>query len=114
MTSRPQQIRTPTGLRYGEAGALEEAQRGAPLPDNRGGPGPASAGGPAGAPPGVPDVFGPTARPNEPITAGAAEGAGTTNLEPDLPQDPAEMLRAIYLQHPSPGIRRLLEKATGR
>ena len=58
-----QAISTPTGLPYGEAGALAEAQRQAPLPAT-----------PAPLP--ITDLDAPTARPNEPVTAGAPFGPG--------------------------------------
>lgn len=57
--------RTPTGLPYGEAGALTEAQRAAPLPES----------GPSAAPP-PPKLSEPTANPGQPVTAGAALGPG--------------------------------------
>ena len=60
-----------------------------------------------------PDVFGPTGRPNEPLTAGAPAGPGGNRLG-ILPDDPVEFLRAVYLQYPSQGLRRLIETANER
>lgn len=108
MTSREQPVDAPTGLRYGEKKQLEDAQRVVPLPDNT-----TTASPPSAAPTRQverPDVFAPTARRSEPLTAGAAEGPGPADLSM-LPPDPVSVLRAIYLQYPSPGIRRLLERS---
>lgn len=69
-----QPVRTPTGMGYGEAGALAEAQRAAPLPQ--------SPGGAEGADVPTPDLaellgFGEaTQEPGTPVTAGADGGAG--------------------------------------
>lgn len=59
-TDDKQPIRTPTGLPYGEAGAITAAQQQAPLP----------------ASPAPPKLSEPSARPDQPVTAGAAAGAG--------------------------------------
>ena len=59
-----QPMRAPTGLPYGEAGALMQAQRQAPLPES----------GPQTTPP--PTLAEPTQRPGQPVTAGAAAGPG--------------------------------------
>lgn len=64
-TQQTQPIRTPTGLPYGEAGALQEAQRAAPLPEA----------GPQAAP-APPKLSEPTTNPGQPVTAGAALGLG--------------------------------------
>jgi hypothetical protein len=60
-----QPVRTPTGLPYGEAGALTASQQQAPLPES----GPATS-----APP--PKLSEPTGNPGQPVTAGAALGPG--------------------------------------
>lgn len=65
-TDDKQPIRTPTGLPYGEAGALADSQRVAPLPE--------SDPRPQVAPP--PLLSEPTQNPGQPVTAGAALGAG--------------------------------------
>lgn len=110
--SGEQPVRVPTGGDFGARKQLESMQQSFPLPATGGGsapPAPAAAGGGGSAPMPMPmpvDVFGPTQRPDEPLTAGAGpEGVGM------LPPDPAELLRAIYLRYPSPGTRRLLEYA---
>lgn len=92
-----------TGLPYGENKRLNELQ--APLASETG----SQAATPASQPVQRPQIFAPTDRPNEPITAGAAAGAGPTQRGL-LPDDPAMFLRAVYLQYPSPGLRRLLER----
>ena len=75
---------------------------------------PGPAGGQPLSPVTRPDVFGPTQRPNEPLTAGAAYGPGPTAVENLLPDDPAMLLRAVHMQFPSPGTREMLEKITAR
>lgn len=109
-----QATQVPTGLPFGQRGALEAAQDAAPLPTGApiqqvapAGPGGAPGGG--GPPVSLPDVFGATGRPAEPLTAGAAAGAGPMEMGL-LPDDPAMLLRAIATQYPAPGIRRLLER----
>lgn len=75
-----QPMSAPTGLPYGEAGALMDAQRGAPM---------------AATPPiPRPDLTGlsaPTANPDQPITAGApvGEGPGPEVLTTRPPGQPA-------------------------
>ncbi len=103
--SKKQPIRVPTGGAYGEAKAATEQQQGAPIAGGTVGP----QGGSGGeAPPGGgaglegPGLFGPTKRPNEPITAGAM---GLPD-QPMLTSD--ELLRIIYSKRPSPYIARLL------
>lgn len=65
-TQQTQPVRTPTGLPYGEAGALQDAQRAAPLPEAQ----------PAQAAPAPPRLSEPTTNPSQPVTAGAALGPG--------------------------------------
>jgi hypothetical protein len=106
MTSREQAVRAPTGLPYGQRKQLEDAQSAVPLPDNTS---PASGGqGVANVQP--PNVFAPTTRPGEPLTAGAAAGPGPAQLEL-LPPDPVAHLRALYARFPHEDLRRLLERA---
>jgi hypothetical protein len=57
-----QAISTPTGLPYGEAGALTQAQQQAPLPQT--------------PKPNIIDLGAPTQRPGEPVTHGADAGPG--------------------------------------
>jgi len=86
---------------------LDDLQQAAPLS------GPASSGGgPSAAPPQNVDVFGPTARPSEPVTAGAQLGPGVSPGGPGLvPDDPDQLIRAIYAVYPHPEILRLLNDA---
>ena len=100
-----QPIRVPTGGPQGQRQQLETAQQVIPLPDRQGGA-PAQTNG--AVPVQRPDVFGATTRPGEPLTAGAAAGPGPNGIGM-LPDDPIEFLRAIYLQYPSQGLRRLIE-----
>lgn len=111
MTTRDQPIRVPTGLRFGERQELEEAQRQIPLPDTTADTATAVSGEPA--PVDRPDVFAPSERPDEPITAGAREGAGPANVGL-LPPDPVAHLRALYQLFPHEDLRRLLERASER
>ena len=105
-----QPVRVPTGGPQGQRQQLETAQQVIPLPDRQGGAPPAPTN---GAPVERPDVFGATTRPGEPLTAGASEGPGPNGLGM-LPDDPNELLRAVWLQFPSPGLRRLIEFANNR
>ena len=67
-------------------------------------------GSPAGAP--SPNVFGPSQRPDEPITAGANLGPGQSpGTVSVLPEDPDQLIRAIYAMYPHPEILRLLNDA---
>ncbi len=106
-----QPVRAPTGGPVGQRQQLETAQGAVPLPENRGG----SPGGPPPSPGGnnpiIPvnrlDVFGATQRPGEPLTAGAAAGPGPGQIGM-LPPDNMQRLKAIQMQYPSPGLRRLI------
>lgn len=73
-TDDKQPIRMPTGLPYGESGALGQAQRDAPLPES----------GPQVSPPPA-KLSEPSANPGQPVTAGAAAGPGP-GLEALMPQ----------------------------
>ena len=68
---------------------------------------------PAGPPPGeVVDLFAPTQRPDEPLTAGAPFGAGPGPEVLDRPDPDAlaiDRLRALYRVTGSPALGRLLE-----
>ena len=104
MTQNTQPVRVAPGGKYGARKALEGQQSAIPLPDN-------VSRLPAQAPEPVirPDIFGPTQRPDEPVTAGAALGAGPSTLGV-LPDDPVELLRILNTMFPSPGIRAMLER----
>ena len=103
-----QPVRVPTGGRQGQRQQLETAQQVIPLPDRQGGGGPVPVQTNGAVPVERPDVFGPTSRPGEPLTAGAPAGPGSNGIGM-LPDDPTEFLRAVYLMYPSPGLRRLIE-----
>jgi hypothetical protein len=106
-----QAVTAPTGQRYGARKAQEDAQRAVPLPDNR-----APTGSPPQSPPPSPpqDIFGPSQRPGEPLTAGAAEGPGPGQMGM-LPEDGLEIMRAAVANgfDRTGAIRRLLERAAG-
>ena len=107
MTSRPTQpVSAPTGLKYGQRKQLEEAQQAIPLPDNT-----SPQGGGQAPPVQPPQVFAPTSRPGEPLTAGAQGGAGPSPVLPDM--SGTEMLRALIMNgyDTSGDLRRLLERA---
>lgn len=89
-----QPVRTPTGLPYGEAGELAQAQRAAPLAESPGG---ADV---TGVP--VANLVGfgePTTEPGTPVTAGAALGAGpgpeALGLTPQQDQDMQRLITWI-------------------
>lgn len=92
-----QPVRTPTGMGYGEAGALEQSQQSAPMqaggqPGGGGRPIPGMTGG----------VFGPTQHPDQ--------GPG---MDPNAPmanvvQDPDALLREMYRAFPHPDLERML------
>lgn len=68
----------------------------------------------AGLPPFAGQAFRtPTDRPGEPVTAGAPFGPGAPAVTRLLPDDPLELLRAVYAKYPTEGIRRLLERSGG-
>lgn len=79
---------------YGDKAALQQAQ--SMIPAGRAAP----------AGPSVQDPFAPTARPGEPVTAGAAVGAGPgpANL---LADDPTVVLRGLLAAYPHPDIVKL-------
>lgn len=112
MTTRAQPVSAASGQRYGQRKAQEDAQRAAPMAGSQ--PTPSSPGGGVqGAPVQRPNIFGPTDRPSEPLTAGAALGAGPSQLGM-LPDDPFEVIRAVVLQgyDRTGALRRLLARAT--
>lgn len=107
--SSKQPLRVPTGGGYGEAGRLTEQQQGAPLAAGGGGGAGTQGGSPVsgamdgpGAVGGAPQgAFGPTTRPDEPLTA------GTMTTADEIP-DAKAVLQAIYDVYPSPWIGALL------
>jgi hypothetical protein len=100
------------GLDYGDNKALNDQAAAAPL-TSQGTPGagasPSSrrvlpARGPAG-------IFGPTDRPNEPLTAGVDFGPGPGRApSPVIPDDPNLLLRALVQTYPHPDLVRLLNR----
>ncbi len=99
------------GQPYGERTAQVEAQRAMPqTPSPPVEPPPRSA--PPGPPPGgLGSLLDPTARPDEPITAGLpiGPGPGPEVLTPDPDAEAVEQLRHLYAVTQSPALRRLLE-----
>jgi hypothetical protein len=95
-----------TGLGYGEKQQLEKVAAAAPMAARSG---PAGAGGPVAPPTGppLPDMYGPTERPGEPITAGAAVGPGGGPLH--VPPDEDEALWVAYEKAPSADLLAILE-----
>ena len=101
-----QPVRVPTGGPVGQRQDLETAQGAIPLPDRRGGSPSAGENNPI-IPVNRLDVFGPTGRPGEPLTAGAPAGPGPGQIGM-LPPDNVQTLRAVQMTFPSPGLRRLI------
>lgn len=101
-TNRTLPVQAPTGLPYGEAGQLKQAQQAVPMAPSPQTPGPgAVAGGPGagGPPPPQPGAAGPFNRPTEtqlPPTAGLPFGPGPTSVS--LPnQGPSPLLKGLAL-----------------
>lgn len=92
-----QPIRTPTGMPYGEGGALTQLQQAIPLAATPGGttPGPPGAVGPSGPPPNVTPFGAPTEQPGTPVTAGAAMGPGPGPEALGIPNAPSADLKAL-------------------
>lgn len=115
-----QPIRLAPGGPYGSRQDLAQQQRAAPLPDRQAAtpsPTPQGARRPAPSPlqGAGPDLFAPTRRPNEPITAGAATGPGANSVSSIIPRDPHEFLLALHQAFPeNPDISDLLNRARRR
>lgn len=107
---KTQPVRVPTGGDYGDRQQLEGAQQAVPLPQDQG-PAPAAAAQPpaAGAAP-FPDdgIFGPTARPGEPITAGVPVGPGPDG-PPQFEDNDNWLLNAVIAAYPHPDLIALLD-----
>lgn len=93
-----QPVRTATGQPYGQAGQQRAAQQAAPLPQA----------------PDFGDMLAPSARPEEPATAGAALGAGPGPAEAGIGQadnrdDVTAWLQGVYRAYPTDDLRDLLE-----
>jgi hypothetical protein len=106
------------GQQYGAASAQLASQAAVPVgpppgPPTAGAASPGPAGGPLGPDPGsLGGLLDPTARPDEPITAGLSSGAGPgpevlQGQDPDA--DAVDRLRVLYQRTQSPALRRLLE-----
>ena len=107
--SKSQPLRVPTGGAYGQAGALEAQQRGAPLASAgsqnapaAGGGVPTGGAGPGGQPGGGGGVFGPSTQP------GATPVTGTPRQA--MVEDPQMFLRVLYGEFPHPAIAKLLRR----
>lgn len=106
--SKSQPLRVASGQPYGSRKAQEAQQQAAPLPVAPQAGGSTAPGGSAQAPPGpsanpADALFAPTARPNEPVTAGLGPvPARITNPNPDM------ALQLMYAMFPHPDIARLL------
>jgi len=92
-----QPLRTPTGMPYGEGGALTQLQKGAPLAASPGGntPAPAGGAGPAGPPANVTPFGAPSQQPGTPVTAGAALGPGPGPEALGIPNAPSTDMKAL-------------------
>ena len=93
-----QAVRRIPGVDYGEQKALVEQQQAAPLPKDT----------TPQAQPARPRIdltqinaFGPTERPNEPVTSGLPFGPGYTPQQ-DIQDDPYMILRVLYNVYPDP------------
>jgi hypothetical protein len=115
-TGRAVRAQAATGQTYGQAGAQMAAQRAVPMaaPPTENVPQPVQR-----PQPGQVVQFGaPTARPNEPITAGANFGAGMNAAQAGIPmmmtanQRAIEELRAIYELFPTEDLGDLLSAYT--
>lgn len=104
-----QPIRVASGQPYGERKALEELQKAAPVAGAPAPAMPAVQSAPAGPTPPAGGAFGPTRRPDEPITAGIPTGPGSMGSSWYLRQDPKTLLRAAYEANPDPWLLRLLQ-----
>ena len=102
-----------TGGAYGSRVRQEEAQRAVPMaapPPTPGQAAPVQAAVAAGPPPGgLGSLLDPTARPDEPLTAGLSTGPGPGPEVLSARGDPdADYLRAIYRAHPTAALRSIL------
>lgn len=98
-----QPVRAIPATAHGDRAASVAQQQAAPV--RAGGPQTPSAapsGPPGAAPPGfnAPDLWGPTERPGEPVTAGVPFGPGGNGPPPDPMEDVADRLRALFLADP--------------
>lgn len=97
---------------YGDKAKMQRAQQAVPMGSS---PMEAQGSAPSVKPGSVVSLFGPTQRPNEPITAGANFGPGPTALQAGVPlrsetQVAVEELRAISRMYPTEELNRMLDK----
>lgn len=103
-----QPVSAPTGLPYGEHQQLTQSQQQVPLAAPQQMPPDVAAQQAAQqAPPPTQPIHAPTARPNEPLTAGMQDPA--TMGDPTL-----AMLRGVYARYPSADILGLINEAKAR
>lgn len=115
---RTQAVQAGPSAGYGQRAAQERAQQAVPLPQQPGPPPPGQVTPEmlAGISTSATPTFGqPSARPDEPITAGMSFGPGRTPQPGARPRDFAseeniDRLRAIYLRHPTPELAELLDQ----
>lgn len=106
-----QPVRVASGGDYGSRQASVEQQQAAPLAAGGGAPPPPGPPGAAGASPvaPLPNPFGPSQRPGEPVTAGAALGPGQPAPNPRA--DAVAALQALFQAAPLPEVQAMLEQA---
>ena len=99
------------GEQYGEQAALSRAQDAVPAGPAVTNPPPT----PFISPEEVPNLNAPSARPDEPVTAGMPFGPGSGPNPVGMPTESPllRQLRAMYAQYPSIHLRRMIEKAGG-
>lgn len=98
-----------SGLPYGENKAVSEQQSAAPM-SPQGAPGGGGASPRPAAQRGPNGVFGPSERPNEPLTAGVDFGAGRGAATPMLPDDPDLLLKALVHHDAHPDLVALMNR----
>lgn len=105
-----QPVRVAAGGGYGDRAASVAQQQSAPLAAGGGAPVASPSGLAAGSsPPQLPSPFGPSNRPNEPVTAGAALGPGAG--APNPREDTLAALQALWPLMPLPEIQDMIAQA---
>lgn len=102
-----QPMRVAPGGDYGSRQAMVAQQQGAPMA--AGGAGVAPAGATSQGGPQMPDPFGPSTRPYEPVTAGASLGPGTA--APDPREGALAALQALFAVQPLPELQDMIMQA---
>ena len=108
-----QAVNAPTGLPYGEAGQLAQAQQAQPVPQAPTQPAPVTPQDATGAAknfqmPALPDLHGPSERPNEPVTAGLP---GQPGMPPAQSDGIGAMLSRMATMANSPALAQLAARA---